>query len=546
MNGEPEKKGRLRDRLFLLAAFLLPFCTIVAIRLLMAHSWGEVGYDAMYHAGIAKLGPSVITGGEFPWLDSSIWKTAFADKEMLYHLSLWAIFRIQALFGVTAEPPFHFAAAFFLMLLCGSFVFAGIRFRVPPALLCAGSLLFTLLTPTWTYRMAMMRPLIVSIAFFLLICGLLERGSLKARFIQVAVISFLYSWTYSNPHFIVIPVLVFSLFALARDGVRILLLPLVSLVSVLLGLLAHPQFPNSFKIWKLQSWDALLSPLLADHLISKPTEMLPPSFIWGVYALPLFLMTYVTVLYMIRLTERKGWRNISPSLFALAFLAWGFTGGIFLAMRSMEYAAPLTVLLFLILLARAQEEDLLNPFRRTGVKVQLTVLFLLSLSLGGFVMTKTILDGRKAINHVPRGIAMWMKENLEPNEAVINLDWSDFPMLFYASPDHRYQWGLDPVFSLAVQPEKTHLMNSTRTIDKIPPASSLMKRVFGCRYAVLLYPRFQHAAFLQQNGWRLKYKVMSPDDSNRLEGWIFALDARDSLSSHNAPARMMKGRKNPK
>lgn len=537
MSEGPEKKGRLRDCLLLLAAFLLPFCAIVTIRVLMAHS-GEVGYDAMYHARIAKLGPSVITGGEFPWLDSSIWKSAFADKEMLYHLALWAIFRIQALFGVIAEPPFHCAAAFFLMLLCGSFVFAGVRFRVPPALLCAGSLLFALLTPDWTYRMAMMRPLIVSIAFFLLICGLLERGSLKAKFIQVAVISFLYSWTYSNPHFIVIPILVFSLFALTRDGARILLLPLVSLVSVLLGLLAHPQFPNSFKIWKLQSWDALLSPLLADHLISKPTEMLPPSFIWGLYAIPLFLMTYVTLLYMIRLTERKGWKNISPSLFALAFLAWGFTGGIFLAMRSVEYAAPLTVLLFLILLARAQEEDLLNPFRRKGgVKVQLIILFLLSLSLGGFVMTKTILDGRKAVNHVPRGVAQWMEKNLKPDEAVINLDWSDFPMLFYASPEHRYQWGLDPVFSLAAQPERTRLMNSTRTLDKLPPSGSLMKRTFGCRYAVLLFPRFQHAAFLQQNGWRLKCRIMSPEDGERTEGWIFALDPREAVSRHDVPVR---------
>ena len=89
-------------------------------------------------------------------------------------------------------------------------------------------------------------------------------------------------------------------------------------------------------------------------------------------------------------------------------------------------------------------------------------------------------------------------------------------------------------------------MNSTRTIDKIPPASSRMKRVFGCRYAVLLYPRIQHAAFLQQNGWRLKCRVMSPDDGDRLEGWIFALDPREALSSRNVPARMMKGRKKPK
>lgn len=525
MNGEPEKKDCLRDRLFLLGAFLLPFCAIMTVRIVMVRVAGEAGYDALYHAGIAKMGPGTIMAGEFPWLESSIWKTAFADKEMLYHLALWLIFRIQALFGFAAEPPFFFASAFFLAFLCGSFVFAGVRFRVPPALLFAGSLFFTLISPTWTYRMSMLRPHIVSAGCFLLACGLLNGGSLKARAIWVGVLSFLYSWTYSNPHFIVIPVLVFSLFALRRDGVKVLLLPLISLSAVLLGLLTHPQFPNSFKIWKIQSWDALLSPLLADHLISKPTEMEPPRFIWCVYTLPLLLMTYVTILYLIRLTERKGWKNMSPALFALAFLAWVFTAGIFLAMRSVEYAAPLTVLLFLALLARAHEEGLLNPFRRAGVKTQLTVLFLISAVLGGPLMYKTVADGRKSVTPVPAGVSIWMKENLKPGESIINLDWSDFPVLFYSAPEFRYQWGLDPVFSLAVQPERTRLLNSTRSFMQRPPSTSVMKRTFGCRYAVILYPRAQHAMYLHRNGWRYLYEIKSPD-GKRTEGWIFELDDR--------------------
>ena len=543
MDGELEKKYSLRDRLFLLASFLLPFCTIMFIRMAMIRTTGEVGYDALYHAGIAKLGPSAILAGEFPWLDSSIWKTAFADKEMLYHLALWLIFRIQTFFGFSVEPPFFFASAFFLAFLCGSFVFAGIRFRVPPALLCAGSLFFVLISPTWAYRISMLRPHVVSAACFLLACGLLNGGTLKVRVIEIGVLSFLYSWTYSNPHFIVIPVLVFSLFSLGREGLKILLLPLISLAAVLLGLLAHPQFPNSFKIWKVQSWDALLSPLLADHLISKPTEMLPPHFIWCMYVLPLLLMAYVTVLYLIRLTERKGRKNVSPSLYALAFLAWGFTGGIFLAMRSVEYAAPLTVLLFLALLARAHEENLLNPFRRAGVKTQLAVLFLISVVLGGPFLYKTILDGRKGVSPVPTGISAWMQEHLKPGESVINLDWSDFPMLFYAAPEYRYQWGMDPVFSLSAQPERTKLLNSTRFNNRLPPSASLMKRTFGCRYAVILYPRVQHAVFLNRNGWRNKYEIPSLD-GKRTEGWVFDLDDRaDAKRKADAVRRWREKRK---
>ena len=545
MDGGPEKKYSLRDRLFLLGAFLLPFCAIMTVRIAMVRVAGEAGYDALYHAGIAKMGPGTILGGEFPWLESSVWKTAFADKEMLYHLALWLILRIQMLFGAAAEPPFFFASAVFLAFLCGSFVFAGVRFRVPPVLLFAGSLFFALISPTWTYRMSMLRPHIVSAACFLLACGLLTGGSLKTRAIWVGVLSLLYSWSYSNPHFIVLPVLVFSLFSLRRDGAKVLLLPLISLCAVLLGLLTHPQFPNSFRIWKIQSWDALLSPLLADHLITKPTEMLPPPFIWCMYTLPLLLMAYLTVLYLIRLTERKGWKNVSPSLFALAFLAWGFTAGIFLAMRSVEYAAPLTVLLFLALLARAQEEGLLNPFRRAGVKTQLGVLFLISVVLGGPFLYKTVLDGRRSVTPVPTGVAMWMRENLKPGESVINLDWSDFPVLFYTAPEFRYQWGMDPVFSLAVQPERTRLLNATRSYTVLPPSVSLVKRTFGCRYAVILFPRAQHAMYLSRNGWRYLYEIKSPD-GKRTEGWIFDLDERAGARRRAEAVRRRRMKKSPK
>ena len=545
MNGEPEKKGCLRDRLFLLGAFLLPFCVIMITRIAMIRTTGEAGYDALYHAGIAKLGPGTIMAGEFPWLESSIWKTAFADKEMLYHLALWLIFRIQMLFGFAVEPPFFFASAFFLAFLCGSFVFAGVRFRVPPALLFVGSLFFALISPTWTYRVSMLRPHVVSAACFLLACGLLNGGTLKARIIKIGALSFLYSWTYSNPHFIVIPVLVFSLFSLGRDGVKSLLLPLVSLSAVLLGLLVHPQFPNSFKIWKIQSWDALLSPLLADHLISKPNEMLPPPFIWCMYVLPLFLMVYLTMVYLIRLTERKGWKNLSPALFSLAFLAWGFTAGIFLAMRSVEYAAPLTVLLFLVLLARAHEEGLLNPFRRAGVKTQLSLLFLIAILLGGPCMYKTVLDGRKSVTPVQAGVSMWMRENLKPGETIINLDWSDFPALFYAMPEFRYQWGMDPVFSLAAQPERTRLLNDTRSFLKIPPSASLMKRTFGCRFAVILFPRVQHAMYLHRNGWRYLSEIKSPD-GKRTEGWVFDLDERAGAKRRADAVRLWREKKSSK
>ncbi len=511
-----EKK--VRDRFFLFLAFLLPVMIAMTTRILTLTS-GEASYDAFYHAGIARLGPSVFLADKFPWTDSSVWKTAFADKELLYHAGLWLIFRIQELSGVAPEPPFHTAAMVYLLILSGAWVYAGHRFKVSPALLCAGSLLFAAICPNWTYRLVMLRPHIASIACFLFAAGFLAQGTFRKKLIGITVFSFFYSWLYSNPHFIVIPVLVYAVFAF-RENRKNLLLPLCSLGAVLLGLLIHPQFPNSFTIWKLQSWDALISPLLQSHAITKPTEMMPPKFIWQMHALPLYVLAAVNLFFTIRLLEKKSWNVFPPAVYALMFLAAGFTGGIFLASRSIEYAAPLNVLLFLILIGEAGKQELRIPFRKTP-RIAFAVLTSLALVLTVFHVHKTVLDARKAENIPPVGIAKWMRENLRENEAVINLDWSDFPALFHAAPAYRYQWGLDPVFSLAASRKRTEMLSLTRSSSrqKLNPRDYAAE--FNCRYGILLAPRIPQANLLLRNGWRLVKEVKTGD---RVEGWIFAAD----------------------
>ena len=194
------------------AAFLIPFCSIMLIRILMMDG-GEISIDGFYHAGMGKLGPSVFAAKEFPWTDLAIWKTTFADKELLYHLLLWIIFRIQNLFGVSTGVPFHFAASVFLALVCGAWVYALRSYKVPFSLMCAGGLLLPFSAPNWTYRFVMLRPHVLSLALILFVIGYMARKvSFRQRCIVISLVSFLYCWSYSNPHFIVIPILFFALF----------------------------------------------------------------------------------------------------------------------------------------------------------------------------------------------------------------------------------------------------------------------------------------------------------------------------------------------
>lgn len=216
-------------------AIVLPLLWIAVLRYFMLDT-GECSLDTYYHARIAEMGPEVFLAKEFPWTELSVWRTNFADKEMLYHVLLWLLFGIQDILGLSPEPPFHIPAILIFAGMLSAWVFAGLRFGIKPGLLCAGSLLFCFLAPNCTYRLMMMRPHILSLMLIMIACGIMAGGSLKKRVIGVFVLSVIYAWSYSNPHFIVIPALIFSLCHYRKDRWKVLLLPFCSLCGVLLAL----------------------------------------------------------------------------------------------------------------------------------------------------------------------------------------------------------------------------------------------------------------------------------------------------------------------
>ena len=142
-----------RVRLIMLVfAFLIPFTWLAVLRVTTMPT-GENSQDALYHAMMGKLGPGVYAAKRFPWTQMSVWKDHFADKELLYHAGLNVIFAVEKLFGAALNPPFHLAALIYsgLAILCC--IFAAWRLGVRPLYLLAGSPLFALIVPNYTFRL---------------------------------------------------------------------------------------------------------------------------------------------------------------------------------------------------------------------------------------------------------------------------------------------------------------------------------------------------------------------------------------------------------
>ena len=272
--------------LFLALAFLIPFVWLCVIRPPCMGN-GEISADAYYHAAMAELGPSVFCAKTFPWLELSVWRDTFADKELLYHFALWGIVRTQEFLGLNTDAPFHLPAAVFMVISLLVFLYTMKRLGVSPPLILAMSILMPLSIPNFTFRFLMLRPHVLSLAFLLLLIAMLSKGSLRSRSFWTLGISFFYTWSYSNPQFILIPAAVFALVGFREDSWKSLWIFAAAVAGVLLGLLIHPQFPNSFLIWKVQSWDALFGPMMSDGAaksvsLMPPKEMMPPMLSWQI------------------------------------------------------------------------------------------------------------------------------------------------------------------------------------------------------------------------------------------------------------------------
>ena len=514
----------LIGRIMLVSAFLIPFIWLSILRVTVIKT-GENSQDALYHATMAKLGPEVYAAKNFPWAQMSVWKDNFADKELLYHAGIDAIFSIQKMFGSALNPPFHIVALFYSALAILGCLFAVRRLGVRPLYILFGSALFSIIVPNYTFRLSVLRPHVLAIAYLTFATGLLAKGSFRFRLICIGALSLCFAWSYSNPHFIVIVPLVFALARVKNGKWKELLLPALSLGCVLLGLLVHPQFPNSFFIWKVQSWDALIAPMLSNIRLAKPSEMLPPSFGFNKTVSPLYLIAWCNLMMFTRLLERKGLRRLDPNIIALTVLSSAFTAGILVAARSIEYAGPFGAIAFLHLLEQMTREGFRLPLSRFrwGVPAELTVLCIVLGIHSSYCFRRDC--PHTLVQPLPK-MTEFLRENVPAGMPVVNLDWSDFPALFYNDHDHLWQWGMDPMFSYLSNPLRTLLLTATTpgpNFGGAPPYARDVCNAFHAKYAVLLWPRASQASYLRGHGWKI---VKEFTEKGKEEGWIFALDER--------------------
>jgi hypothetical protein len=402
-----------------------------------------VDRDSLYHARYAQLFPERGLARDFPWTQESVWRDAFSDKEFLFHVLLVPFCRGDDPAG-GAKVAAWLMGVGLLATLAWVLSANGIR----------AAWFWVLLVPAlgnhFLFRMQEVRPAILSV--ILLLAG--AHFILNGRWRAVAIVGFVYSWTYTAPHLLVIFAAIDAAVAWI-DERRFEWRGLAFAAGgVLAGLVIHPYFPNDLRLWWVMNVQIVARAwnLGGDPVVRLGSEFGPVSLRSLVVSSTLVLACFAGTFLAAAL---RGGAFSRRTRRLVAFMLGGFLLYL-LSGRFIEYFAPLA----LLTAASAADDVWTGAGTRRLVTANLASLAAIGLTI------LSMSDTMRALKSYPgpdlRGAAAWMKSNIPAGEKVIHLDWGDFTQLFYYDPTHRYLVGLDPMFLYVRSPERLKLLEAVK------------------------------------------------------------------------------------
>jgi hypothetical protein len=321
------------------------------------------------------------------------------------------------------------------------------------------------------------------------------------------------AYSYSNPNFLLplVCAIAFARWIAKSDGLslpRLCCLPFLCALGVASAYLLHPQFPNTFSIWWTQAFGVAFDTLNArGAVVFKADELGAINRAQILASIPLFFAFLCAAAQAFRLWLSK---RLDPELPAAVLFAALFLFAMLLIPRGVEYAAPFSILAF----ALASREFL----KREGSSKKLFPILLCVCVAGLAIWTAVYL--RSTLRDEARfkrldGLALFLgNAGVPPGTVIANVNWSDFPSLFYTAPSYRYLCGLEPLFGFMKSKERMGALENFRTGVKLMPREELAELTGAPLAYVSIFPA-PLAKAMHMRG----YPVLYQDE----QGWLFEL-----------------------
>jgi len=401
--------------------------------------------DSFYHIRHAWLyRTSGIFDSHFPWLTASMIGTLKADLWYGFHLLLTPFtFFPDLILGIKFAGVLLTAATLFI------FFWALKKLNVVYPVLWTLLLFFS--TPDLNFRLTMVRPHILTLALSVLILYFLVRRRLLAVFLASAALAFFHL------ALVWLPILLWGAVTLGDLIVR-RKLELKNLAAVLLGsflgLILRPNFLSAAKLGFIQ-----VVQLMTEKLQKLPLPVgseLKPANDWTMVVfqfMPIIVLVAPAIIALILLILKRRFKDIPESgrltIIASLVLAIGFGAmTFFIARRSMDLWVSFS-LVFIALMFTYFITILKNLFINRRWLFYLAPTIMLFIIPFNTLHFSSIYRRQGFPPNKFKETAMWLLENSEPGAIVFNIQWDNFPLLFFWNQKNYYINGMDPIFEFA-------------------------------------------------------------------------------------------------
>jgi len=422
-------------------------------------------FDGYYHIKWSKILWQGLRSGHFPtfiWLPLTTLNPAkYADQHFLFHLLLipFTWFSDLRLGAKVSAWLFGTVAAFSLYWLV-------VRYRIRYPLLW----LLALLACSWHFYARLNSTKAQSISILFIVAGIFLLFERKYTWLGLA--AFLYVWAYNL--FVLLGVLVLIWAAvLWWSERRIEWRPVLwTGVGMLAGFVVNPYFPHNVSLFLEHFAAKSGSVSMAAGVGSEWYALDSWTFLSSsAVACVAMVVGYIAFGSMLALNRAERVRVQRPVLFALfaSFL-------LLIATRSnrfMEYWPPFAVLFVAFTLQALWEKRTAAEGRgKTVSMVLIVVLLAAGLIYNLRAARMTIANDSINADHYEAGAA-WLRSNVPPGALIYDVNWSDFPKLFFYDTTHNYVSGLDSIYLQGQHPELEELNNRLSTGQEEDPAGAM-------------------------------------------------------------------------
>ena len=476
---------------------------LIIMRLTTLAPGCDNSHDSFYHVTMADLGPSFYMSKKLPSLTLSYWSENYSDKELSFHMLLSGIRKTMDLLGQPTGAPFHFEYILFACLLIMSFVLVARHFKIEKIYLYAMALV--VIAPFFTTRLVLLRPHLLALSIVLLSCILFDIIDKWQKIWIPFLLGFIMAWSYSNPHFILLPAVAFALIRIKGNWKLAMAIPASTILGIIIGFTLHPQFPNTFINWKIQCIDVMMISLNRASPVKLGYELCPGNFNFFVEHWMLFILLIFNSGLLLCYIKSRKLINTDKRLIAMYLMSLISYLGIFVAVRAVEYAVPFALLATGMLVHEYNIHQTLKLSKKVKRAFFATavVLVLIVLSAGGINYYKRARHLKtKPFMHFSEWLS---KSKIPPGSIIGNINWSDFPLLFYAAPNYRYLAGVDPMFAYFKTPAKMKEIELFRTGRKFLDPDQLYNAT-GTRFIFVSYYNRKLAGDMFKKGYVSVYQ----------------------------------------